>query len=58
MVKSKLYNSKLRHNSIFYLILGPKKEKIIQIYLVISKTLVFLIRKKNLPSSDNFQGAG
>jgi hypothetical protein len=40
VVNPKLYNSKFRNNSDFGLYFGPKEEKFIQIYLVISKTLI------------------
>jgi hypothetical protein len=40
LVNSKRYKSKFCDNSNFCLKLGPKEEKFIQIYLVISRTLI------------------
>jgi hypothetical protein len=40
VVNSKLYNSKFHDDSNFTLNLRPKEDKFIQIYLVISKTLI------------------
>jgi hypothetical protein len=37
---TQFYNSKFCHNSIFCLNIGPKEEKFVQLYLVISKTLI------------------
>jgi hypothetical protein len=53
-VNPKLCNSKFHYISNFILNLRPKDEKLIQIDLAISKTLIIHNLKENLPCSDNF----